>query len=128
MRAGASDRNARQSARRETEDIQKTKTEVVGRCGVNAGEDRIEGTAQLAPSHKSSCEARGERSTGNVHAPFDVAGDGNQLTVLLMRHSQRKRGATARLNLPSKAPFFDPTRPSEPSAGFAKRFIDGWFL
>jgi hypothetical protein len=38
MRGGASDKNARQSARRETEDIQKRKTEVVARCGVNAGE------------------------------------------------------------------------------------------
>ena len=26
----------------------------------------------------------GERSAGNLHAPFDVAGDGNQLTVRLV--------------------------------------------
>ena len=38
----------------------------------------------------------GERSAGNLHAPFDVAGDGNQLTVRFVRHSQRKRGATDR--------------------------------
>jgi len=40
MRGGASDKNARQSARRETEDIlQKRKTEVVARCGENAGQE-----------------------------------------------------------------------------------------
>ena len=32
------------------------------------------------------------------------------LTVGLMRHSQRKRGATARLNLRSMAPVLDPTK------------------
>jgi len=51
----------------------------------------------------------GERSAGNLHAPFDVAGDGNQLTVRLVRHSQRKRRATDRSNLRSMAPFLDPT-------------------
>jgi hypothetical protein len=48
-------------------------------------------------------------SAGNLHAPFDVAGDGNQLTVRLVRHSQRKRRATDRSNLRSVAPFLDPT-------------------
>ena len=38
----------------------------------------------------------GERSAGNPHATFDEAGNGNQLTVRLMRHSQRKRRETAR--------------------------------
>jgi|ERR1035437_2597727 hypothetical protein len=57
----------------------------------------------------------GERSAGNLHAPFDVAGDGNQLTVLLVRHSQRKRGATDRPDLRSMAPFLDPTRRRPPA-------------
>jgi hypothetical protein len=41
----------------------------------------------------------GKPSAGNPHAGFDVAGTGNQPTVPLVRHSQRKRGATDRLNL-----------------------------
>jgi len=36
----------------------------------------------------------GARSAGNPPATCDVAGAGNQLTVRLVRHSQRKRGAT----------------------------------
>jgi len=52
----------------------------------------------------------GERSAGNPHATFEVAGAGNRLTVWLVRHSQRKRGATARLNLRSRAPVLDPTK------------------
>ena len=43
----------------------------------------------------------GARSAGNPHATCDVAGAGNQLTVRLVRHSQRKRGATDRPNLRS---------------------------
>ena len=43
----------------------------------------------------------GERNAGNPPATFDVAGAGNQLTVRLVRHSQRKRGATDRPNLRS---------------------------
>src|SRR5713226_5343009 len=41
----------------------------------------------------------GKPSAGNPHAGFDVAGAGNRLTVRLVRHSQRKRGATDRLSL-----------------------------
>jgi hypothetical protein len=43
----------------------------------------------------------GERSAGDPHAPFDVAGAGDQFTVRLVRHSQRKRGATDRPDLRS---------------------------
>src|SRR5262245_18036037 len=43
----------------------------------------------------------GARSAGNPPATCDVAGAGNQLTVRLVRHSQRKRGATDRPNLRS---------------------------
>ena len=48
-------------------------------------------------------------SAGNLHAGFDAAGTGNQFTVWLLRHSQRKRRETARPNLPSMAPVLDPT-------------------
>ena len=34
----------------------------------------------------------GARSAGNPLATCDVAGNGNQLTVRIVRHSQRKRG------------------------------------
>src|SRR5262249_35803895 len=51
----------------------------------------------------------GERSAGKPPAPFDVAGVGDGLTAGLVRHSQRKRGATARPNLRSTAPALDPT-------------------
>jgi hypothetical protein len=39
-----------------------------------------------------------------------VAGAGNGFTVWLLRHSQRKRGATARLDLRNTAPVLDPTK------------------
>src|SRR5260370_34801441 len=52
----------------------------------------------------------GKPIAGNRHDGFEVAGAGNQLTVWLLRHSQRKRGATDRLNLRSMAPVLDPTR------------------
>src|SRR5215472_4155564 len=51
----------------------------------------------------------GARSAGNPLATCDVAGAGNQLTVRIVRHSQRKRGATDRPDLRSKAPVLDPT-------------------
>src|SRR3954467_13081861 len=41
----------------------------------------------------------GARSAGNPHATCDVAGAGNQVTVRLVRHSQRKQGATDRPDL-----------------------------
>jgi hypothetical protein len=51
----------------------------------------------------------GAPSAGNPHAGCDVAEAGNGFTVWLMRHSQRKRGATARLDLRNTAPVLDPT-------------------
>src|SRR5580704_10440360 len=51
----------------------------------------------------------GKPIAGNRHDGFEVAGAGTQLTVRLMRHSQRKRGATARRNLRSMALALDPT-------------------
>src|ERR1035437_8949087 len=52
----------------------------------------------------------GAPSAGNPHAGCDVAGAGNGFTVWLLRHSPRKRGATARLDLRNTAPVLDPTR------------------
>jgi hypothetical protein len=51
----------------------------------------------------------GAPSAGNLHAGCDVAGAGNGFTVGLLRHSHRKRGATARLDLRNTAPVLDPT-------------------
>src|SRR5215469_657749 len=70
----------------------------------------IDSTAHWLRPINLLAKRAGERSAGNLHAPFDVAGDGNQLTVRFVRHSQGKRGATDRSNLRSQAPFLDPTR------------------
>src|ERR1700733_5197999 len=51
----------------------------------------------------------GAPSAGNPHAGCDVAGAGNGFTVWLLRHSQRKRGETARPDLRNTAPVLDPT-------------------
>src|SRR5271163_4525024 len=51
----------------------------------------------------------GAPSAGNPHAGCDVAGAGNGFTVRLLRHSQRKRGETARPDLRNTAPVLDPT-------------------
>jgi hypothetical protein len=51
----------------------------------------------------------GAPSAGNPHAGCDVAGAGNGFTVGLLRHSQRKRGATDRPDLRNTAPVLDPT-------------------
>ena len=71
------------------------------------------GTAESGSSYIGhitlDAKATGERSAGNPHAPFDAAGIGNQFTARLVRHSQRKRGATDRPDLRSVAPVLDPT-------------------
>src|SRR5271156_7249415 len=59
----------------------------------------------------------GKPSAGKLHAGFDAAGTGTQLTVWLVRHSQRKRRATARPNLRSMAPVLDPTTSPWPCNG-----------
>ena len=51
----------------------------------------------------------GALSAGNPHAGCDVAGAGDGFTVWLLRHSQRKRGETARQDLRNTAPVLDPT-------------------
>src|SRR5258707_5816070 len=52
----------------------------------------------------------GAPSAGNPHAGCDVAGGGNGFTGLLLRHSQRKQGGTARPDPPDTPPVLDPTR------------------
>ena len=52
----------------------------------------------------------GKPSAGKLHAGFDEAGTGNRLTIRLVRHSQRKRGAIDRPSLRSAAPVLDPTK------------------
>jgi hypothetical protein len=59
--------------------------------------------------HTLGTKQTGAPSAGNPHAGCDVAGAGNGFTVRLLRHSQRKRGATARLDLRNTAPVLDPT-------------------
>ena len=54
-------------------------------------------------------KSAGKRSAGKPLAPFEEAGAGNGPTVRLVRHSQRKRGATDRPHLRGTAPVFDPT-------------------
>ena len=71
----------------------------------------------------------GERSAGNPHATFDEAGNGNQLTVRLLRHSQRKRRETARPHLRSMAPFLDPTfREERGNVGIMRSPVRASFL
>ena len=51
----------------------------------------------------------GAPSAGNPHAKYDVAAAGNELTVWLLRHSQRKLEAMARPGLGNTAPVLNPT-------------------
>src|SRR5687767_8609959 len=55
----------------------------------------------------------GKPTAGNLHGGFDVAGIGNGLTVRLVRHSQRKRGAMDR---PEPTEHRASPRPYRPTA------------
>src|SRR6266480_5757601 len=70
----------------------------------------------------------GKPIAGNRHDGFEVAGTGNQLTVWLVRHSRRKRGATDRRNLRSPAPVLDPTRSLAASACWPRCDLHGDLL
>jgi hypothetical protein len=53
----------------------------------------------------------GARSAGNPLAKCDVAGAGNQLTVRVVKHSQRRQGAMDRPDLLSTGASPQPYRP-----------------
>ena len=55
----------------------------------------IESTAHWLRPINLLAKRAGERSAGNLHAPFDVAGDGNQLTVRLVRHLPEETGSNS---------------------------------
>src|SRR5262249_7546085 len=78
-----------------------------------------------SPTPGVTLEAKrpGERSAGKPPAPFDVAGVGDGLTAGLMRHSQKKWGATDRPSLRGTAPALDPTGegPSEKCRELTRR-------
>ena len=58
--------------------------------GASAGAESPTGT--IGPINLDRKQA-GKLSARNLHAGFDEAGVGNQLTVRIVRHSQRKRRA-----------------------------------
>ena len=69
-----------------------------------------ESPTKLKQPHNLDEKQAGKPSAGNPPAGFDEAGAGNGFTVRLVRHSQRKGGATDRLNLRNAAPVLDPTK------------------
>jgi hypothetical protein len=78
--------------------------------GVGGGRGpTAESAAALVGRISLGVKRAGERSAGNPPAPFEVAGVGDGFTAGLMRHSQRKRGATDRPGLRNTAPALDPT-------------------
>jgi hypothetical protein len=76
------------------------------------------GRSSLSGPITLDVKCAGARSVENPHATCDVAGAGNRLTVRLVRHSQRKRGATDRPDLRSNGASPRPYRRS-PSAEYA---------
>ena len=56
------------------------------------GEVTAESGASLIGLINLEAKCAGARSAGNPHAACDEAGNGNELTDWLVRHSQRKRG------------------------------------
>src|SRR5919108_592380 len=66
--------------------------------------------AQAEKAHGAAADTQGNLWALSVpSARCDAAGTGNGLTARLVRHSQRKRGATDRPDLRSTAPVLDPT-------------------
>src|SRR5689334_25307286 len=67
----------------------------------------------------------GAPSAGNPHAGCEVAGAGTRLTVRILRHFQRKREATDRLNLRGNGASPRPYLPTPCSShGFQERFAN----
>jgi hypothetical protein len=85
-------------------------TRIIQRISGVASGAASESTSRLKQPHNLDKKQAGKPSAGNPPAGFDEAGAGNGFTVRLVRHSQRKRGATDRLNLRNAAPVLDPTR------------------
>jgi hypothetical protein len=79
---------------------------ITGSCMASAAESRSARISHITLDKKHT----GKPSAGNLHAGFDEAGAGNRLTIRLVRHSQRKRGAIDRPSLRSPAPVLDPTK------------------
>ena len=74
------------------------------------GKTRIESAPDGRCPISLAVKRAGEPSAGNRHARFEVAGAGNQLTVRIGRHSQRKRGANKLgRTYGAMAPVLDPT-------------------
>jgi len=74
------------------------------------GKTRIESAPDGRRPISLAVKRAGEPSAGNGHAGFEVAGAGNQLTVRIGRHSQRKRGANKLARTyGAMAPVLDPT-------------------
>jgi len=74
------------------------------------GKTRIESAPDGRRPISLAVKRAGEPSAGNRHAGFEVAGAGNQLTVRIGRHSQRKRGANKLgRTYGAMAPVLDPT-------------------
>ena len=70
-----------------------------------------ESTASLIGHINFDTKATGERSAGNPHATFEVAGAGKGMMDDPKRALNRKRGNKPRINLHITAPVFDPTGP-----------------
>ena len=79
---------------------------ITGWYDKRSAESRSDGIGHISLDAKHT----GKPSAGNLHAGFDEAGVGNRLTIRLVRHSQRKRGATDRPSLRGVAPVLDPTK------------------
>ena len=79
---------------------------ITGSCMAITAESRSARMSHITLDKKHT----GKPSAGNLHAGFDEAGAGNRLTIRLVRHSQRKRGAIDRPSLRSPAPVLDPTK------------------
>src|SRR3954468_21156006 len=73
----------------------------------------VRATAESVPDVRGpitlGTKRTGKPGAGGPHAGFDEAGAGDGLTAGLVRHSQRKRGATDRPDLRGTAPVLDPT-------------------
>src|ERR1700748_1912086 len=85
-----------------------------GQMGKVRAESRYSAIALINLDEKQT----GAPSAGNPHAGCEVAGAGTRLTVRILRHFQRKREATDRLNLRGNGASPRPYPPT-PSSSYA---------